>query len=181
MKRYIILLITLVFSSCGEDFLELTPEDQASINDFYNTSADFDVALAGAYGALRENADNLIPLLDVRTDNALAAANNRTDQVVHDFSLDATSGLTEGFYNNSYRVIQAANAIINRVEAKNFSQEARDRIRREATFLRALSYFYLVNLYGEVPLLLTETRGGNLDDVRTITRTPVAQVYRAFL
>lgn len=177
MRRYLILLITLIGSSCGEDFLELTPEDQASINVFYNTPADFDVALAGAYGALRGYAEDLIPLLDVRTDNALATANNRGDQVVHDFTLDATSGLTEGFYNDSYQVIQAANAIINRVEEKDFSQEEKDRISAEAKFLRALAYFYLVNIYGDVPLLLTETTGSNLDETRSIARTPVTQVY----
>ena len=177
MKRYTILLIIFVCTACGEEFLELTPEDQASINDFYNTPADFDVALAGAYGQLRDNANRLIPLMDLRTDNAIALANNRTDQIVHDFSLDATSGLIEGFYNDSYRIIQATNAVINRVEGANFTPEEKNRITREGKFLRALAYFYLVNVYGDVPLLLTETTGANLDEIRSITRTPVAQVY----
>ncbi len=177
MKRYIILFVTFVCTACGEDFLELTPEDQASINDFYNTPADFDVALAGAYGQLRENANSLIPLMDLRADNALALANNRTDQVVHDFSLDATSGLVSGFYNNSYQIIQATNAVVNRIEATDFAPEEKNRIAREAKFVRALAYFYLVNVYGDVPLLLTETTGANLDEVRSITRTPIAQVY----
>lgn len=178
MKRYSILLIfILVASACGEDFLDLTPEDQASITDFYNTPSDFDVALNGAYGALRGNVDALIPLMDVRTDNALAVANNRTDQIIHDFSLDATSGIIESFYNNSYRVIQATNAIINRVADQDFSQEEKDRITQEASFLRALTYFYLVNVYGDVPLLLSEITGANLEEVNSLERTPVAEVY----
>src|SRR3712207_9051884 len=48
----------------------------------------------------------------------------------------------------------------------------RDQIVAEAKFIRALSYFYLVRLYGDVPLFTSEA-----ETKADAARTPTAQVY----
>jgi starch-binding outer membrane protein, SusD/RagB family len=52
--------------------------------------------------------------------------------------------------------------------------ELKNRLTGEVKFMRALCYYYLVNLYGDVPLAL----GTNADVNAMLSRTPVAQVYK---
>ncbi len=53
------------------------------------------------------------------------------------------------------------------------SQETKDQLMAEAKFLRAFNYFWLVRLYGEVPLILEDT-----DVIKgDIVRSSVADVY----
>lgn len=177
MKKYIFILtiLSLISISCSEEFLELSPQDAANTNDFYITESDFNVALIGAYGAA--DWDELFTLSDVRSDNATAFGNQSARQRISEFNADATARTIAGLYTNSYRAIQAANAIIDRIGAANFEQVKKDEFLGEAKFIRALSYFYLLNTYGDIPLILEETTGANLDEVKSIPRTPVDEVY----
>lgn len=64
------------------------------------------------------------------------------------FNLDLWSG--------AYNTIYMANALIEGAESSTVLSEAvRNRILGEAKFVRAFTYFYLVNLYDNVPLILT--------------------------
>ncbi|MCK7556820.1 RagB/SusD family nutrient uptake outer membrane protein [Chitinophaga sedimenti] len=54
------------------------------------------------------------------------------------------------FYNYIY---QCNNAIVNLEKSAGVTPERKVMLLSESKFLRALSYFYLVNLYGKVPLL----------------------------
>jgi hypothetical protein len=52
-------------------------------------------------------------------------------------------------------------------------QETKDQLMAEAKFLRAFNYFWLVRIYGDVPLILEDT-----DVIKgDIVRSPVADVY----
>lgn len=179
MKKYLLFFLAFVVISCSDSFLELSPKDQANTADFYKNASDFEVALIGAYGSLMGGgfSDLLVILGDVRSDNATAIATNGTLQRLSEFNMDATAGEVSLFYRSSYVAIQAANAIIGRVAGQSFKQEDKNRIEGEARFIRALTYFYLVNVYGDVPLILEETSGSNLEDVRKLARVPKAEVY----
>ncbi|TAE91224.1 MAG: RagB/SusD family nutrient uptake outer membrane protein, partial [Runella slithyformis] len=63
---------------------------------------------------------------------------------------------TDGGFNESYRLIRAANNIIEKAPraAGNASIAAIDLYTAEARFFRALGYFSLVQRYGDVPLIL---------------------------
>lgn len=59
-----------------------------------------------------------------------------------------------GFWSSLYKFIYRANAVIEGVSNSNvLSESVRNHLLGEAMFLRAFCYFYLVNLYGDVPLL----------------------------
>jgi len=74
----------------------------------------------------------------------------------------------------AYSVIYQTNAIIEGLTKSNsLSQSFKEQLMAEAKFCRAFTYFYLVNLYGDVPLL-TAT------DYRTTSiapRTSVTEIY----
>ena len=74
----------------------------------------------------------------------------------------------------AYSVIYQTNAIIEGLKnTTSLTQSVKDQLTAEAKFCRAFTYFYLINLYGEVPLLTTT-------DYRVTSiapRTSVPKIY----
>jgi hypothetical protein len=59
-------------------------------------------------------------------------------------------------------------------KSTSVSTELKDKLTGEVKFMRALCYYYLVNLYGDVPLAL----GTNADVNTMLSRAPVTDVYK---
>jgi starch-binding outer membrane protein, SusD/RagB family len=60
------------------------------------------------------------------------------------------------FWAPAYSNIYAANAVLEGLHASSkISFPLKDQLRGEALFLRALAYFYLINFFGDVPLVTT--------------------------
>ncbi|WP_207514005.1 RagB/SusD family nutrient uptake outer membrane protein [Longitalea luteola] len=77
-------------------------------------------------------------------------------------------------WNNTYSFIYQCNDLIEGLTAPNsITPTLRDQLLGEAYFLRAYNYFYLVNLFGDVPLVLTT----DYTKSSKMPRTPVAAVY----
>lgn len=82
--------------------------------------------------------------------------------------------LTAEAWRSAYKTIYDANAVIEGLAVSSaVIDSVKNQLRGEALALRAFSYFYLVNFFGDVPLALT------IDYAATITlpRAPVATVY----
>lgn len=74
----------------------------------------------------------------------------------------------------AYTYIYHCNSCIEGLYKSNgVSTILKDRLTGEVKLMRALCYYYLVNLYGEVPLAL----GTNADVNAMLARAPVTQVY----
>ncbi len=104
---------------------------------------------------------------------------------------NSTVGLEVEFYNNSisstnsvastnlwktaYANIYQCNICIEGLKkSTGVSDGIKLRLQGEVLFIRALCYFYLVNLYGAVPLAL----GTNADVNSMLSRSPIGQVYQ---
>lgn len=81
-------------------------------------------------------------------------------------------------YLNYYSFIYSTNAVLEGLAtSKNLTPTVNTQLKGEALFTRAFCYFYLVNLYGPVPLqLVTDYR-----ITRKTTRTAVAEVYQQII
>ncbi|MCC8426387.1 RagB/SusD family nutrient uptake outer membrane protein [Mucilaginibacter sp. UR6-11] len=89
-------------------------------------------------------------------------------------SILSTEGSISSIWGNNYSAIYNANAIIEGMAAsKNISVKFQNQAVAEARFIRAFCYFYLINLYGDVPLVLTTDINKN----STLGRTPTAEIY----
>src|SRR5690349_20344171 len=75
-----------------------------------------------------------------------------------------------------YSAINKANVALEKIPAIEMKEDLKNRLLAEARFLRALYYFNLVRLYGDVPLLLTDQTVLPIDQLQ-VERTPKDQVY----
>jgi len=110
-----------------------------------------------------------------------------------EFNYEATAALLLEFKNNAvqpsntynglawsgpYNYIYRCNAVIEGVNASTtLSTAVKTQLLGEAKFLRAFCYFYLVNLYGDVPLILDTDVLKNTN----LPRTASAQVYTSII
>ena len=88
--------------------------------------------------------------------------------------LNPSDGWLSGTWSNFYRGVNIENAIIERAAGvTGMDPTLRDQRIGEAKFLRALNYFYLVQIWGDVHLTTTESKGVNTE----ATRSPSDSVY----
>ncbi|WP_161554502.1 RagB/SusD family nutrient uptake outer membrane protein [Sinomicrobium soli] len=88
--------------------------------------------------------------------------------------IDPTGSSTTNLWRGYYNIIYQCNNLIGNIAGSTALEEkTRQQLAGEAKFMRALSYFYLVNLYGEVPLALIP----DYEETRLLPRSPVSAIY----
>lgn len=180
-KRNIILgLIFLTFIGCDtEEFLTLPPETDLVSETAFVTEADFTAAVNGTYAPLNGLYDNAFFMGEMHSDNAyyIHNPNYRADidqEQIANFIYDANSGIATGKYTTNYQIISRANQVLARIDDADLDSDVKDNLKGQALFLRALSYFELVQFYGEVPL--------HVDPVTTLegVALPLSSVNEVF-
>ena len=189
MKKllYIVTIASLLLTACSEDFLEIVPESSVTSGNFYETEAQFDQALNGAYAAVRDAKGSIAAwtMGEMRSDNTHLEFNvtNRgpgyMEREYADFFLDDnSSGLVASKYNACYVGIARVNEILQYISEAGFSQPTVDRFTGQAKFLRALFYFDLVRYFGRVPLYLKAVQGAG---DAYLPRSSVEEVYQVII
>jgi len=94
-------------------------------------------------------------------------------------NLSSLTGIvTDAFWTQGYSYIYGANAVIEGLQSsKNVTDSIKSRLSGEAKFIRAFCYFYLVNLFGDVPLSLTV----DFNKTSLLTRTPIETIYKQII
>lgn len=164
-KLLVVVLAGLALAGTGcKKYLEQTPNDSLTRENFFKTRADAIAAIIGAYDGLQACATNFLIWGEFRAD--LVAATTNTDATYTYYQLlDRTRPASN--WANVYNMIGRANIIIEAVPAipaidNRFSTQESDAIVGEALFLRALGYFYLVRTFKEVPLILQAPSNDNI-------------------
>ncbi|CAL1518517.1 RagB/SusD family nutrient uptake outer membrane protein [Chitinophaga sp. MM2321] len=181
MAIMVIVLIGSCFSSCKK-FLESNPVSQVSEDNFYKTEADFRQAVVGAYSAFSQvyhGNSYYCLLVDLRADNTteLTAGGDGNDakRNIDEFLEVPDNEHLTAFWQNSYILISRVNNIISRIDASAIDDQFKQQYASESKVLRALAYFNLVRLFGDVPLVTSPIT--DIDGSYKIGRTPVADVY----
>lgn len=92
----------------------------------------------------------------------------------YDVELSPNQNFIRDTWNLFYRGINQANSVINRSEGvEGLDEEVRKQRIAEVKFLRALYYFTLTRIYGDIHLSLEETEGVEI----TANKTPAAEIY----
>lgn len=161
MKQNIIIsiILLLALSSCKK-FLELRPEAQISTESFFRNSNDFQTALNGVYGTFRGlfSSSNILYLSELTTDNTEIqwTAPSVSEMQLDQNAVNPTNGYVSAVWNTCLTTISRCNTILSRIDKIDFDVTTKNRIKGETMFLRAYSYFYLVQVFGNVPITAEE-------------------------
>ncbi len=169
-------------TACQKDFLDLKPLSQPNVDNFYKTSNDFGNAVNGAYDALQSSTqygNDYNTVIEARSDNVLD--NDPSSSAGLRYNIDrfiepTTNSVLRDTWGSLYTGINRCNLILDKIDAVTMDATLKARYKGEAQFIRALSYFNLVRLWGKVPLVLT---AGTTTDARSYTRNEIVDIYTA--
>ena len=177
MKNILSLLaLSLLIVSCREDFIELFPESTITVEKVYKTDKDFNDAVIGVYNGLQAPYSQFWQFADLRGDDTEQDAERNTGEVrVDDFAMDVNDDLLNNSWRDYYDIIFRINTLLaNMEEAEASMVPNKELYMGEAKFIRALVYFDLVRIFGDVPML---TAPISIDEAYEISRENAAIIY----
>lgn len=177
---------TLFFVSC-EDYLEVEVPNQKIVSQIvFDNDATAKSAMVGIYNQLASvsfsggESNSVTVLAGLSADNISAIYEMSppfSDFDHHEIAPDNSAN--ENLWSSAYNIIYATNSLLEGIEEpeSNLSTEVSNKLEGESKFVRAFTYFYLVNLYGNVPLITTTDYQVN----SLVSRTSKEEVYDKIL
>lgn len=159
-KSWITPFVALLALSACDSMLTETPESFITPENFYQTVADADAAVTTVYEPLLGGnglGRALYWALELPADIARVGVEEENPNIVVLGALgyDASTPDFAASWQALYTTVTRANIVIERVDESEIPAETKAAITGEAQFLRALAYFYLARLWGDVPLVRT--------------------------
>lgn len=148
-----LVLASLLMMSCKKEFIEIIPQSEVTTDLLFKTNKDFDVALNGVYRQFLDFYDIYWEFGDLAGDDCKNFAQRSPDLVnIDNFFVDVNAAVVKNAWSSLYAVVARANTVLSKLEGANASIIIdKDRYEGEAKFLRALAYFNLVRIFGDVP------------------------------
>lgn len=174
---FLLILIVLSTSSCKK-ILEVKPEFIRTAAQVYANDKSADSVVVGMYfkWASNSNLFNIPVATGLSSDELKPGAMSFDDSFLNMYNnnIDPVNSVTHSYWSEYYNVIYTANSIIEGVAASSgMTTAGKEKVTGEALFMRAFSYFYLVNFYGSVPLVTSTS----YKETKDFPRTPVTEVY----
>jgi hypothetical protein len=174
-------LICLLLCGC-DSFVEVDfPTSQLTGNTIFDDKNTANAALANIYAQIRDNgimtgkSNGISNLLGNYTDElTFYGADGNSAKDFYNNTVIPSNTTVTGWWNNSYKQIYAANAIIEGISnTTKLAESDKNQLLGEALFIRALLHFYLVNIFDNIPYITTTSYQTN--DI--VSRKPVPEVY----
>ncbi|MDW3646684.1 MAG: RagB/SusD family nutrient uptake outer membrane protein [Bacteroidia bacterium] len=176
-KLYIILFFVLAMGSQScQDFLTEELVSDVSASSYYTTAAGFEDAVKATYWWNKRffGPERGFTMSVFGTDTYTEGADGGHKVLNrYDGGLNPQQGFVRLTWNEFYRGINQANAVINRSEGLDIDAGLKTQRIAEVRFLRAMFYYMLTSHYGDVHLTLEETEGVEIE----ANRTDIEEVY----
>jgi hypothetical protein len=203
MKNILKLLFasTLIFTSCKKN-IDRLPINNVTVEAYYKTTADVQIALNGCYAGLRPTLVDEWKMTDLRSDNSImgsAGSKSVPNRELSDLDLlipSTSLASIFSFWSTNYSNIRNINTILDAL-ALNYDEAAGTlkvgtttvtitdaeykELAAQATFLRAYHYFNLVRLYGGVFLIHKPFKGAEALAAVNINRSSVEDIYKLII
>ena len=159
--------------------LDVDPTASIDSETALSTPRGIELGLNGAYNKLQDGdlyGQEEMVFPDLYADNLDFTGTFQTHREFGLRNVTTTNGAILLHWDELYDGINQTNNLLEAIEAVTALTPAqRDQYRGEALFIRALNYSILVRYFGDVPLVLTPSRG--VGEAALVSRTPVADVY----
>lgn len=177
--------IVASFSSC-QKYLDRKPLSAITQDDFYQNAQQIQAALTGVYNGIGARTissgfNNPTPYyarMDCFTELGLERGTSGT---IASGTYNSGDGITAELWAGFYQVVQRANNLLfymTKAQATMTPAEY-NRVIAEAKTLRAIAYWHLIFLFGDVPYITTPPK--TTDDVVGFTRTDKKQIIQSLI
>jgi hypothetical protein len=192
-KNLLILIVVAITVAACSDFLDKEPLTQPSSKTFWKTEQDVQSALTATYSTFRTSifgsvrgANGVSIDMEALSDNAIITSSFAGYQGIMQGGINpSTGGAINQFWSDSYDGIAKCNYFLDNIETASvralISETNYNKYKGEALFNRCYYYNELVQLYGDVPLMLHSMSLDSINVFRTKPRIPKVQVVAQLL
>ena len=185
MKKIAVIFLSAAAAVACNGFINLDPISEQGANGFYKGEYEMNQALSAVYSTL-QSADQygsqngyacFMELPSDNTYNLNTTQNGGRYAAFDNFTVDATNAQVASTWISCYNTIQKANIVIDRSNSPEvtLSETAKAQITGQAYFLRALTYFNLVRIWANVPLITSEVL--NVNEAFNHVQSAPADIY----
>lgn len=182
----LILVVTVINYSCEDTFLSPELETGINANNYFNNDAEIEAGVINIYDGIQgvnqlqitnNNLNHGVQVefyvTEMRSDNTETKSNEGEAAQFEFFNIQSTNGIVDDYYRSYYNVIYRANLVLDNLSAATATKKLT--FEGEAKFLRALAYFNLVRLFGDIPLI--DKVISPTDTQTAFTRVASSQIY----
>lgn len=174
IRIVLILSLTAICNGCKKYVDVDTLKDQLLSSEVFENPTSANAAIAGDYVQVKNSLMSAAIIYNSLCSDDIVnyTANSVFDNYKNNVIPSNDAALP---WSNLYAAIYATNSSIEGLSnSTGIDSETRNNFIGEAEFLRAYCYFYLVNLFGDVPLITKTNVQSSLD----AARSPAADVYQ---
>lgn len=176
-KLYILSLIIVFSSSCTD--LEEHPVGVVVPGGYFQKEADVQTVIDGCFGDMASSNyyGKVLPAsLQLMGDMVDVGLNFGDYGDLGTFIQTPTNSYAYLIWRCSYGIVNGTNLALTGIQQIDETQDVKNRLEAEAKFARALVYYHLVRLYGEIPYI----ESGEID-ISTVRKASVADVYTSII
>ncbi len=161
LLRFVIVTISLaavplLLQNCNKQNLNLTNPNALPVTAFWKTADDAEKGLVACYGPLTSIQGwgrMLGAILTIQRGDDVNPFPSTGVQDAGTFLVDPTNGRVSEGWGELNAIVSRANAVIFNVPNIDMDDAEKTRILGEAYYLRGLAHFYLLNMWGNIPLI----------------------------
>ncbi len=160
-------IILMIGASSCSDWLDVRPEGEIILNDFWKTETDAQSVMAACYRGMIQNEyiERIFAWGELRSDNVVKGSSvSETIEDVLLQEIEPTHAYTK--WTSFYNVINICNTFLKYAPSAqaaddNFTLESLHSMEAEVVALRSLTYFYLIRAFDKVPYITTASIDDN--------------------
>src|SRR5258708_31778469 len=175
-------LIAMASAGCKKDFFNRPPEDKITVGTYYQTVSQVQSSTNILYAApwFGFNGKAFLAIGDLQSGNARCYAGTDGEfDPFRNFSEGNATLAVQSTWNSLYTVVAQSNALLNNLAAAapaSVPPAVVNNALGEAHLMRAAAYFYLVRLFGNVPIITNPAP--LVGTFQTVPTNPVTDVYK---
>ncbi len=177
---FCLIFLGATISSCKKEVMVPPPVDQVNTSFVFSNDGSANSAIAGVYIQMTQNNlqlfnNGLVLFSGLSADEFVYPGSNADYQQFADNNLVSNNNIVRSpFWLPVYNIIYQANNILKGLEeSTGVTPALKTQMIGEAKFVRAFCYFYLVNIFGDVPLVTTT----DFQTSASLPRKEVGAVY----
>ena len=138
-----------LLNACSDDFLDLPPQNNGTVDRFYTNQSDYETAIVGVYSGFSNVVIESMNLEEYRADNLTNTQYYYYEIATNQFGLNTTNR----WWNLFSTIVYPANTILAGIDEIEMDADVRNRIKGEAYFLRGYAYYTMNLWFGGVPMV----------------------------
>lgn len=177
-QRLLLIYIVLTLYACKK-FVEIEPPTTSLVTtSVFEKNSTATAALLSIYAQMQAYPASLNLQTGISSDELKNYTSNLTATNLYANALNANDAGNVGIWSVGFNFIYQANAILEALpNSPNVTSAVKSQLTGESKFIRAFWNFYLMNLYGDIPIIT----GTDYKTNSSLSRYPTSQVYQQII